>query len=302
MFFKKKKDVILSYTEPTGEFTTRAFWWSEWWVAHRDRIERIGVWALAVFAVVSMSFSLWHVFTYLFFGYAQDQQMVVNQVNTFSDYTSVQARYTATNVAVRGVDVFPSSPGRFDIVADVYNPNERWIATMNYHFSYVGGETAVATDVLLPKEARPVVAFGIEESALPQGARLVIDSVKWMSIDPHQYPNIQGFIADKEQVSLSGLQFARAGGNDGSISNRIEFDITNETIFGMWSPLFFIELLNNGTRVGLIPVTIDIFLPGETRHVDVRSLVDRLFVTDVNLIPVFNVFDVSIFISPEQDV
>ena len=60
--------------------------------------------------------------------------------------------------------------------------------------------------------------------------------------------------------------------------------------------MFYIELLDGASRVvGITQTTVNKFVGGETRKIDLRSTIDGLSVSDIRIYPVINIFDPSSF-------
>jgi len=76
---------------------------------------------------------------------------------------------------------------------------------------------------------------------------------------------------------------------------QIAFDITNATAYSYWSVPLWILLYHNSTQVGIEQAVLEPFLAGETKKVDVRSLLTNRSINKVEVIPRLNVFDEGVY-------
>ncbi|MBT3949426.1 hypothetical protein HOF40_05065 [Candidatus Parcubacteria bacterium] len=77
----------------------------------------------------------------------------------------------------------------------------------------------------------------------------------------------------------------------------IEFDILNNTAYNYWEPTFYIELIKGSRTAGIIYFVSSEFKSQEERHVDLRSYIKNLEVSNIKVWPVVNVFDNSQYMS-----
>lgn len=266
--------------------------WSEWYLRHKLLLERIGTVSLAVVAFGFLGYSLLAWGSYLFFGYAEDQRLLQEQLQTTPNYEDLQALYAAENIEVTSPRVFRSSPGLYDFAATAVNPNPRHVAYFRYRFVFPGGETPVAETFLLPGERRPIAVFGIALAPPPSAVRLEFVEETYLRIDPHRISDVAGYMSERLRFRAENLQL--------SDPSRVIFDLMNDSAYSYWQPVFYLELLSGGQTAGISFLRVDQFRAGEVRPIDLRLFGDIRGITDIRLSPVLNIFDPSAFMSPGE--
>lgn len=299
-----KKDVIEKnkferYQDPTGEFSNKQLKWGEWYLRHKLLLQKIGTTILVVWCVVTIGYGFGYLGYYLVVGYSQDQAMYNNQVFEFQNYEVLQALYKPQDLQVRQIQTFESAPDVFDFSAQVINPNERWIAYIDYKYKYTSGETGSIKTVILPGEIRPVIYFGASMNGFPSRAELIFENISWKKVDNHYIKDVKKFVEQRKKFEFDNFKFTRAGKASGMLSNMLEFDLVNVSAFSYWSPEFVVELLDNQI-VGYFYILEEKFKSGETRHVDIRSLVGNLNVSDIKIYPIIDLFDPSQYVQPGE--
>jgi hypothetical protein len=265
---------------------------SEWYLRHKLLLERIGTILLGVVAAGLLGYSLWQWGAYLFFGYAEDQRLVEEQLETTPNYEALQAVYGAQDIELTSPRVFRGSPGMYDFVATAANPNIRHIAYLRYRFTFPGGETPVVETFLLPGERRPIAVFGVALSVPPAAVRLEFVEENYRRIDPHEIFDVAGYMNERLRFRGEKLQL--------SDPSRIVFDLVNDSAYSYWQPVFYIELLSGGQTAGIAYLSVDQFRAGEVRPIDVRLFGDIRGITDIRISPVLNVFDFTAYMSPGE--
>ncbi|MBI5728162.1 MAG: hypothetical protein HY984_00215 [Candidatus Magasanikbacteria bacterium] len=295
---KKKSNQWSRYVDPTGELTTGELRAGEWYVRHKVLLARFGKAFLIFLAVVFWVYSLWGWAAYFFFGLTADTRMLERQTRELANYSALQSGYAAADIKISSVAVFESAPGRYDFVADMTNPNSRWLAHVRYQFLFQNGQTAEQESVLLPSANRPVVTFGTKLPDYPVGARLDIIGIIWQKISPHEVLDVRPYLATRLNFAVDKVVFVGSQEVGGAPVPSSRFELTNRSAYSYWSPTFYAELLQQGQRVGIQVFSLDRFRSGETRTVELRSFANNLAVTDIRIIPVIDVFDPAVFIAP----
>ncbi len=293
---KPPKDLGLQYVSPTGELPNRTLRLGEWYVMHKILLQHIGTGILIAWCVVTMGFSLYKWGEYLFIGMKQDDMLLLTQLRA-ENYQAMHPSYEARELSFGDVRVFRSAESVYTFSAGVTNPNARHLAYMQYKFVYASGETVATNAVILPGQTREIAVFGFSSTEYPADAHLVVESTRWRRVDPHRVADVGAFITERLKFIIDHFTFANP---EGASVPSVTFDLTNDSAYSYWQPVFYVELYNGQELAGLAYVSIDRFLAGETRHIDVRLFGDTLSVSDIRLIPTVNIFDSASFVAPGQ--
>jgi hypothetical protein len=300
MFTKPKTpDKFSRYTDPTGEFSNRELKLGVWYLKHKLSLQKIGKNILIVWCVVTVGYSFGYWLYYFSYGYFQDEKMARNIVLETPNYVYIQSLFKAKDLQIGRIGVYNSVSDLFDFVAQTKNSNPRHLARVTYKFVYNGGETASAQTVLLPNSERPIVYFGLKSDMYPSVPQLVIEKVEWKRINQRDLPDISAFIADRLGFTFENFTFIEANRITGLMNHIIKFDLFNDTVFNYWESKFYVELIDNFQTIGVVYLVVPKFRAGEARQIDLRSLTDRLNVTDVKVWPAVNIFDPAEFMKVE---
>ena len=104
-------------------------------------------------------------------------------------------------------------------------------------------------------------------------------------------------MAERLKFNIELFSFS-AGAGSGASFPGISLTIANNSAYSFWQPLFYIELLNSGSRVGIVSGTLPQFRALQSRTIDFRLFGDTTVVTDAVLHPIVDVFDPNVFMAP----
>ena len=297
----KEKNNLSGYVDTAGQLSNTQLKISSWYLRHEILLQQIGTGVLIGFCVFTVGFSLFFWGKYLFIDYWQDQKILKGQVQEFQNYAQLQNAYKAADIEILETQVYNSAPNMYDFFALAVNPNERWIAHIDYHFIYSGNETKVYRSSIIPGSRRPLAVFGAESETYPGEARFVIDKIDWEAIDPHKIFDVTKYMGDRLMFNFNNFVFKPPSKTGASVPS-VVFDIFNDSAYSFWDAVFYVELLNDNQTVGYIYLSIPKFLSQEKRPIDLRYFGENLTVTDVKVIPALNVFDKNIYIRPQGEI
>lgn len=296
---KIPKPNFARYTDPTHEFETDSFKKSLWFVQHRVLLYKIAVFTLVGIVGALWLFSLVAWGNYLIFGIKADS-LLYRQLTTFSDYTGIHPHYTATPLQIVGANVYQGGVNKYDLVAEVNNPNANFVAQFTYHFEVDGTVLPAQTGFLLAQESRPIVQFGYEASSFPSAPNFILEDVRFTRVDPHQIKNAVVYQAERLNFEVSGYDFISGTGLDAPDANALRFNLKNNTPFGYKGATFVVAAMDNGTILGVLPLQLNNFKSLETRPIDLRSFVSNLSATEAQVFPAIDIYDPAVYMKPEK--
>ena len=127
----------------------------------------------------------------------------------------------------------------------------------------------------------------------------MIEKVEWKRVGAEEVADIGAFLAERLNFTMENFVFTKASQITGTLNHQIEFDLFNDSAYGYWEPKFYVELIDGVQTVGTIYLVVPKFKAGEMRHIDLRSLVDTLDVSEVKIWPAFNPFDQAAYLKVE---
>lgn len=285
------------YVDPSGELGTRSLQLGLWLARHKMRLYRVGrAFLLAVTALLWV-FSLWSWGGYLLVGISRDQALERAALN-FPNYLPSHVGREPLPLEVLNSRLLQGGVRKVDAVAEVTNPNPRWVAKFSYRFVIGGEPTPAVAGVLLPGESRPLVVFGLvgDQGRAPV---LEIDNIFWQRISTHQVPDPLAWQAERMRLTVSAVQFQPAGADpEAPLAQVIRFNLFNDSPYGYRTLPLVVGLYLNQTLVAALPLTLEQLAAQETRAIDLRSFVSTLNADSVQVFPLVNLYDRDVYLPP----
>jgi hypothetical protein len=294
----KSNEDYLRFEAAPDELSNKYLTAGEWYLRHQIVIYKIGVSLLAAFCIATLGYSFFVWGEYLIYGYTQDKQAAERAVLTNPNYLERRSTFGWRDLSVSSVNVYQASAQKYDFVAMVKNPNERWTAHAKFKYSYGGGETKVAETVVLPGAEQPIIFFGAEAENLPTDVQLIFTQVKWSLPSAHEVPDVPAYIADKNNFLVDKFNYL-PGGEGGKLPI-LSFNLVNRSAFSYWRPVFYAALVSNDQVVGYQYLAFDSIKFGEVKPVNLAVTQTTARITGLRLYPAIDIFDNSVYIAPEK--
>lgn len=286
-----KKSGFEQYIDPTGEFTNKELAVGDWFVRHKIFLRRLSFGLLIAWCVITIAFSTFVIGEYLFRGLWQDKDTRLRQVADLSSPTATQL-FAADPLQEEKIQVFASSPGKYDIHSAFTNENAWYVAYVTYHYEASTGPTEMKEVVVLPGQRAAVSILGIESPKRPSSVKLAIDRIRWERINAHFVSDVPAYVADRLDFMTADTAI---GAETEEGTSKITFTLTNETVFDYWHADFLVEMRRGKAIVGVFPLSVPTLRAQEERAIDLRPFVNLDRVTNIRLIPAMDVFDRSIY-------
>ncbi len=280
------------YEDPTKEFTSQDLKWSFWYVRHKALLYRILVISLISADVIFILFGLWQWGSYLL-G-LRDAERVQASLSASTNYLGIHPHYSAQPIQAINTQIFSSRENNFDAVAELLNPNSRFLAKFNYYFVINGEKTPTQKTFLLPGENRLVASLGIKDGAGSLPA-IVLENIEYQRISAHTIPNALGWQAYRLNFKVSDFVFLKSLAQEGQNTDAVQFKLTNASPYSYVNSDFYVALLQNGQMVGILPLHLDSINSLETKNIDLRNSVSGLSITEIALYPIINVYDEGVY-------
>ena len=287
-----------AYTDPSGEFTTGELTASLWYVRHKPLLYKISKFVLIILSIGLWGFSVWQGIGYVIYQ-LQGNHALEQSLTTFPDYAQISGQLAPQSLKITGAQAFQSGENKYDLVADITNPDNRFVVEFDYYFSVGENITPHEHAFLLPSEERPVASLGLMSTTGSFDPPIIhLENIHWQRLDQIKYPNPRQFQNERLQFSISNLMFNRAEETAGLGAHQLTFTLTNNSAYSYRSADFYVGLYLQDSLVGVIPLHILDFRSQETRAVDVRSFAPNLSITDARVFPRINVYDPEVYLKP----
>jgi hypothetical protein len=293
----KSKINIEKYIDPTGEFGSKQYKQSLWFVQNKLLLYRLLVSFLIIFSIITVGYSLWKGLELLIYELTIKSSME-QQLAHATNYGALNAAYTPSPIDILSTQIYTGGTDKIDIVSEVTNINERYVARFDYYYDFNGVKTASQSAVLLPTENRPLGALGLDSAEFSGSANLILTNVRFTRVDNHAIPDLPAWMEERLNFGVDNFVYTPADSN--LSANSVKFTLTDNSPYGYRAPNFYLELYQNGGLIGLMKFDTTDLQSQESREIDLRNFVPNLSVSEVKLYPLIDLFDDSVYLAPKR--
>lgn len=256
-----------------------------WLAEHRRQITKTIIIALILVSAFFFIYSSYNYFAYFLAGDPNAQAPTNNLIFT--------SRTITEELETSPLQVFDND-GRYDLVAQISNPNDKFMASFNYCFKQ--GETNISCgqSFILPGEKKYVLALAQQFSGSRSELSFAIADIFWRRIDTHQIPDWSSFYAKHLDFAISDLKFTAAavsGLSEKVNLNTVDFSLKNQTAYGYYEAPLNIFLYSGSEIIAVNRYILNNFLAGETRTVSISWPGHFNSVTRTEVVPDINIMD-----------
>lgn len=287
------------YVDPTDEFGSKQLKWGMWYIRNKILFNRLGIIMLSVFIAGTFGFSLWKGGLILYYDFFQQPAMEA-ELTRAVNYDIFNQRRLPQQLQIMDVQILPGGVDKNDAIAEMANPNERYIIYFNYYFNFGAQQSPRHQGFLLPFEVRPIAAMGLDSGWAVGSANIVIDNISWRRISSHLVSDVSSWQNERMIFSISDFTFKQAGTTGGASSNIISFKLTNNSPYSYKDAVFYIGLYQSNSMVGLMKLPVQDLRSLEVRDVDLRSFVSNLVVDEIKLFPAIDLYDKTAYLAPNE--
>lgn len=280
------------------DLTTKQLKFAQWYLSHKTEIYKIFLGLL-----VAVNLALWGLVSYNFINYFLQtdvhEEMLAELTRNKIDYLKFHERFKPLDLTI-AKSVFLSSAvsgqtGKFnyDFVAVIENPNGEWlIPSVEYYFSWDGGETEVKRSFILPGEKKNLAVLGQKTDKKLNEVNFVFSKIKWQRISSKK-ERLE--ILSKLSVKDINLEYAIAEDKMVAIP-KISFKIKNLSIHGLWQADFTVILYQGSNIVGINTLSAKQWLSNEERKMELMwpNIPQH---SRIAVVPEVNPFNPDIFMS-----
>jgi hypothetical protein len=290
--FVEKPSSFTKYEDPNQEFSSKELQVSLWYLKNKSLLYKVAAIVLMVINAVMIGFSLWKwgVFFVEYASFKNNEAHLAASIN----YTNINTHFAAQPVQIIRTQVFSGRGDSYDVVAELVNPNERFLVWFDYYFIINGKKTNVQKTFLLPGESRFVPMLGVKE--LGNGApTLVLENNTYERISNRLVADVPAWQRYRLNFSVSDFVFSKSLAQEGNNVDAVQFSFTNNSPYNYIAPDFYLALLQNDQLVGMLPFHLERINSLETKKIDLRSFVPNLAVTGVAVYPLINIYDATVY-------
>lgn len=252
--------------------------WANFWVLHRERARKyalIFVIVIESLIIAGVVISLLNIYVFS----ANKNSALLSELTTFQNYKQLHSQLAPKPIPAPSVTLLPAGQEVDSAVLIKFNnPNEKWIAYVNYTL----GDKQYST-VVLNKDSRFALVSGVSTS------KVTVQNVTWRRIR-----NIEDFEAKRPNLKAENINYLNS--EDDSLPGQVTFTLKNDSIYSFWEAEVMVLLMQGERAIGVRQLhmkelkafeernaTINIYTSGSITNVQVVPFVD--FSNPASLIP-----------------
>lgn len=274
------------------DMSKRQLGFAYWFVTHKILLKKI---ALAAGFVISSLFLLYGVYgfvDYFLITGPKEKQMLAQLPKMLVDFRVIHQK-AARGLEILSAHLVPSS-GKYDLVAKMRNPNDKWRASFDYYFLIDGRPTDLKTGFILPKEDKFIFELAYAAQS-PKSLSFVIDKVRWQKLDPHKISNYDSWKKLHFNFLVSDITFNGAVKVDSRVFSQAGFEVKNLSAYDFWQVDFKAVLYRGPVIAGANFVHTEQFRAADSRDMAVTWYEPIPGVTKIEVYPEVNIFNDSVY-------
>lgn len=291
-----------NYKPPTSDLSDKDLERGYWLVTHKIFLKRLGY----------SLFILFDLFIILSFAYKITNYYTTEAANydrMLNEFYEDNLNYEDINTIIKGSDLQISpvkilASGKkdekngYDLIAEIYNPNEDFRIDFNYHFIAGEKRQEIQSGFVLPKEKKVLAFFSTEIADLPaqagqankyQQAEIVLDNIKFKRISPKEIKDPASFIAERINLTFKNFEMQKIEAKEELY--KIKFDLKNQTVYNYWDVNLTILLYQDSQIIGIDKISAGSFKSNETKSLEINWYSYIPSAVKISIIPDIDVFN-----------
>ena len=272
-----------------SEFDKKMLERGYWIATHRLFLEK---WlSVALYVVIGFTYVVFFLqFGIYLFRYNEWGELIARAKEPFYNWEEIDAAYTPKQLEFSNPTVFATGNNRYDLVVEVFNPNEQWaLESVSYQFSFNNDErTEVYKTFVLPNEKRYFTVLAFESQEQITNIVDVFDfDYKWQKL---VRPPELSWITTAPPV-FKPKQIVVNAGKQTVLPASVSWSVQNGSTLNIRTVVWQVALFGGGRLAGVLEYTAENFpfLSERTFEISVSDSVGR--VDTVQVAPLVNIFD-----------
>ena len=267
-----------------------------WYVKHRVMLRRILIVVIGGLAGVLIFFGIRGLFVYFVEELDSRSQIEMLLVHNNMNYKIMDQLNHPFPIDQVNVKMLESGPGRFNIIAEVVNPNTIWtIDSVEYYFTYGDRETEHKKAFILPGANKFLLEMNIEEKFRFSTPSLVLlpGTIVWRKVSNFTEKKERMLQFGYDNINVLTPKMAKVSSKI-KIST-IDFDINNLSPFNYWQPKFIILIYRGTSLVGVNQLELERLNTQERVSRSINVFQSLSLGTDVRIYADINILDPNVF-------
>lgn len=264
------EDRVKKYEDTEG-LSTKRLNFGLWFVEKRKYLRLSVIIALIIISATSWSYTIYSFAYYFTRGVHEDELLVEGIVQSSLIGHDYVKSVSAKDLIFSPLRILKTND-KYDILAQIKNPNVKHWGNFAYCFLDKGKEFACANSFIYPGTEKYLLALAQDLTSSPTDIKLVIKDMTWRRIN-RRVNNWDKFYNEHMGIYTQDIKFTPNNSNNISENIRLsslEFTAVNKSAFNYWAVNFNILFYNNNSLVGVNRYSIFEFLSGATERVEMN--------------------------------
>lgn len=283
-----------SFQSPYHPLSDQELEKSYWFITHKIFIKRLGYSLFIGIDLILIVFSAYKMINYYSTESKEYSQAMQDFYIPAINHEATKLNQPA-NLEIDDVKILNSGQTtdgkKYDLIAKIYNPNDNFRIDFAYQFIFNGNKLPERSSFILPKETKVITAYSLAEN--PSTAKVMITKASMQRISAKEISNPPEFVKNHLNFSLKNAEIKSL--NTPKDLYKVSFDLSNETIYNYWDINLTILLYNGAEIIGINEISLEKFLSGETRPVEINWYEFLPSNIKVSIIPEIDIFNPEVY-------
>lgn len=257
---------------------------SYWFLTHKKLLVKIGIGLLILWCVITLGYSIFGLVSWGI-EVPKERRMLARLTVNPIDFIGFQQKHQPQSLIITQPQIIYIGNQKYDFIAQVKNPNkDRGVINLSYQFVSGDFSTPQSSIIIPPEQTVFLLSLGNKSEKKLTVSELKINEIKWEGL----WKRIK---VEEVEITTTQPKFQTGGGSRSWVS----FSATNDSLKNIWEVTWQTVLYSGKRIVAVNQITSEQFLTGETREIEI-SWFERLpKITQIDLVPIVNIYDPSIF-------
>jgi hypothetical protein len=280
------------------DLTEKQLKFADWYVKHKTLLRKVLIGFLIALGVIFWGYGLYGLVNYYFIEGPKFSE-ALKELSRPIDFEAARLRLQPKSLEAGSVSVLSAGKEKYDLLVKIFNSNPDWYLEFDYNFVADGERSPQRKGFVLPEEEKFLLGLGTEARTKPRQTGLEINNLKWQRIDAHKIPNYASWRDERLNFVFENVKFLPAVIRDSITVSRASFVVKNLTAYGFWDVGLNILLYRGSSVAAVNYVTLEEFISGQNRPVEVSWFDSLPPITEVKVAPEVNIFDEGVYMPVE---
>jgi len=256
-----------------------------WFLHNKRKIQKVFFGIFLLFGISMLGYGI-----YGFISYGIQLPEETRILSTISikhiNFADFKSKHVPLPLEISEPEIVYAGGQNYDFVAQATNFNEER-AVLNISYQFVSGNftTPISSVMILPNQTVYLLSLGNKSEQRLSTAELKILDTQWQSIWQKQP-------VDKVEIDINEPKFKIASDLSRSW---VEFTAANKSLKNIWEVAWQVVLFSGRRIAGVNQITTGGLIAGETKDFEVSWFEKLPKVTQINVIPIINIYDQDSF-------